>query len=87
MIHFLTDIGVDISVIGKILTYNPLLLEERMEDLQARVAYLVSKNFTKRDIAWIVTKCPRWLSVSVRGIDARLGFFQKTFDFLGTEGD
>ena len=86
LIHFLTDIGVDISVIGKILTFNPLLLEERMEDLKARVAYLVSKNFTKAEIALIVTKSPRWLSFSVRGIDARLGFFQKTFGFLGTEG-
>merc|ERR1719445_701013 len=85
IIDFLTDIGVTIDNIGRILTQCPRICEEREEDLKARVAYLVSKNFTKAEIALIVTKSPRWLSFSVRGIDARLGFFQKTFGFLGTE--
>ena len=85
LVTFLTDIGVDIAAVGKVLTFAPELVEERPEDLRARVAYLASKNFSRDQIASIVTQAPRWLLFSVRGIDARLGFFQKTFNFLGPE--
>ena len=73
--------------LGRILTYCPRICEEREEDLKARVAYLLTKDFTPKEIATIVSSSPSWLTFSVRGIDARLGFFQKTFGFLGTEGD
>ena len=70
---------------GRILTFAPNLLEERPEDLKARLAYLVSKNFTTQEIVSILTSSPAWLLFSVRGVDARLGFFQKTFGLLGPE--
>ena len=73
------------ALVGKVLTFAPELVEERPEDLRARVAYLASKNFSRDEISSIVTQAPRWLLFSVRGIDARLGFFQKTFGFLGPE--
>ena len=38
------------------------------------------------DIAHIISDSPRWLCLNVRSVDARLGFFQKTFDFSGDEG-
>ena len=47
----------------------------------------MTKGFTPEEIATIVSNSPSWLTFSVRGIDARLGFFQKTFGFLGSEGD
>ena len=68
------------------MSHAPVILEEREEDLKARIAYLVSKNFSKSEILQILTKSRAWLIFSVRGIDARLGFFQKTFDLLGSEG-
>ena len=68
------------------MSYTPLILEEREEDLKARIAYLISKNFSKAEILQILTKAREWLIFSVRGIDARLGFFQKTFDLVGSEG-
>ena len=68
------------------MSHAPVILEEREEDLKARIAYLVSKNFSKSEILQILTKSRGWLVFSVRGIDARLGFFQKTFDLVGSEG-
>ena len=85
MIRFLTDIGVSIDNVGRVLTFCPQLMEEREEDLMSRVAYLVSKGFSRSDIDKIVTGSPSWLLFSVRGIDARLGFFQKTFNLTGSE--
>ena len=85
LVNFLLDIGVNIDSVGRILTFAPGLLEERPEDLKARVAYLVSKNFTAEEISTIVTASPAWLLFSVRGVDARLGFLQKTFGLQGGE--
>ena len=85
LVTFLMDIGVSLDNIGRILTFAPNLLEERQEDLKARLAYLVSKNFSSKEITTIVTSAPAWLLFSVRGVDARLGFLQKTFGLLGSE--
>jgi len=84
-IRFLADVGVSPDQIGNILTRSPTLLEETEQDLKTRVAYLVSKKFSMNDIAHIISDSPRWLCFNVRSIDARLGFFQKTFDFSGDE--
>jgi len=85
VIRFLADLGVEHDQIGKILSHSPGILEETEQDLKTRVAYLVSKKFKMPEIAHIVSTAPRWLCFSVRSIDARLGFFQKTFDFVGNE--
>ena len=84
--RFLADLGVEHDNIGKILSHGPEILEETEVNLKTRVAYLVSKKFTMDEIAHIVSHSPSWLCYSVRSIDARLGFFQKTFDFVGNEG-
>jgi len=85
VIRFLADVGVEHDKIGRILTRSPGILEETEADLKTRVAYLASKNFSKSDISNIITSSTSWLCFNVRSIDARLGFFQKTFDFLGSE--
>lgn len=85
VVRFLADLGVEHDYIGKILSQSPEILEETEANLKTRVAYLVSKNFTMDEIAHIVSNAPSWLCYSVRSIDARLGFFQKTFDFVGNE--
>jgi len=85
LVQFFNDIGVSLDSIGRILTFAPNLLEERHEDLKARLAYLVSKSFTNKEIVSLLTSSPGWLLFSVRGVDARLGFFQKTLGLLGSE--
>ncbi|XP_028917866.1 transcription termination factor 3, mitochondrial [Ornithorhynchus anatinus] len=74
---FLKDVGVEDDQVGKILTKNYAIFTEDIEDLKARVAYLKSKQFSKADIARMVTNAPFLLSFSVERLDNRLGFFQK----------
>lgn len=83
IVRFLADMGVPHDRIGVVLTKNPLLLEEEEQDLRARISYLRSKNFSDLEIAIMITDAPMWLSYPVKIIDARLGFFQKTFDLEG----
>lgn len=46
----------------------------------SRVAYLLSKNFSKADVAQMVRKAPFLLNFSVERLDNRLGFFQKELE-------
>jgi len=85
VVRFLADVGVDPHMIGDILGGNPGLMEEELEDLHTRVNYLVSKLFTRQEIAQLICGSPKWLSFPVAIIDARLGFFQKTFGLEGQE--
>ncbi|XP_048363444.1 transcription termination factor 3, mitochondrial [Sphaerodactylus townsendi] len=74
---FLKDVGVEGHQLGAILTRNPYLLREDVEDLETRVAYLTSKKFSKEAIARLVSAAPYLLLFSVERLDNRLGFFQK----------
>ena len=85
VVRFLADVGVDHDMIGDILGGNPGLMEEELEDLHTRVNYLTSKLFTRQEIALLICGSPKWLSFPVAIIDARLGFFQKTFGLEGQE--
>jgi len=85
VVRFLADVGVDPDMIGDILGGNPGLMEEELEDLHTRVNYLTSKLFTRQEIAQLICGSPKWLSFPVTIIDARLGFFQKTFGLEGQE--
>jgi len=85
LITLLSDLGVPHDEIGSVLTRCPALLETSIEDLETRVLYLVSKQFTRENIVQIVTKNSRWLTFSVKGIDSRLGFMQKMFSLTGNE--
>lgn len=85
LITFLSDLKVPHDQIGLILTKCPALLEVNNEDLETRVLYLASKKFSQQDIVQIITRCSKWLTYSVKGIDSRLGFLQKMFGLTGTE--
>ncbi|KFB51274.1 AGAP012143-PA-like protein [Anopheles sinensis] len=84
-IRFLTDTGVPAEMLGELLTKNPLIFKEDLNDLQTRVNYLQSKRFLPEEITRIVTKNPFWLMINTKRIDRRLGFFQKTFVLAGNE--
>eukprot|EP00088_Acartia_fossae_P032459 TRINITY_DN3322_c0_g1_i2.p1 TRINITY_DN3322_c0_g1~~TRINITY_DN3322_c0_g1_i2.p1 ORF type:complete len:417 (+),score=68.54 TRINITY_DN3322_c0_g1_i2:308-1558(+) len=83
-LKFLSDIGIPDDLQGDVLTRNPAILEQTIEDMETRVAYLVSKKFSKDDIALIAFDSG-WLTFSVKGVDSRLGFMQKTFGLTGNE--
>ncbi|CAL4058709.1 unnamed protein product, partial [Meganyctiphanes norvegica] len=84
-ISFLYDAGVDASDLGRFITINPLIFNNSLEDLEARVNYLESKHFSKQEISRIFSRNPFWLQFSTYRVDGRLGFFQRTFDLTGTE--
>uniref|UniRef100_A0A3Q3XLV7 Transcription termination factor 3, mitochondrial n=1 Tax=Mola mola TaxID=94237 RepID=A0A3Q3XLV7_MOLML len=73
---FLKDIGVEAHRFGYILTHNPFILTESLENLQARVNYLKLKKFSSETVASMVSKAPYLLNFSVKRLDNRLGFFQ-----------
>lgn len=77
---FLKDLGIEDNQLGAFLTKNYAIFSEDLENLQTRVAYLQSKNFSKADITQMVTKAPFLLSFSVERLDNRLGFFQKELE-------
>ncbi|XP_062836227.1 transcription termination factor 3, mitochondrial isoform X2 [Anolis carolinensis] len=74
---FLKDVGVEDKQLGAFLTRNPYILKEDVQDLETRIAYLISKKFNKEAIARMVSKAPYLLLFSVERLDNRLGFFQK----------
>lgn len=84
-LQFLNDVGVAASELGPFITKNPLIFRESIDDLQTRFNYLQSKRFQADEIQRIVVKNPFWLMFRTQRIDARLGYFQKSFDLLGNE--
>lgn len=82
---FLKDVGVDDENIGRVITKNPYLLKEDLQDLKARINYLRSKNFSTESVSSIVTRNPYMLSMRVERVDAKLGFYQKEFKLTGTD--
>ncbi|XP_069950768.1 transcription termination factor 3, mitochondrial [Cherax quadricarinatus] len=82
---FLHDVGVEADDLGKWLTVNPLIFKENLENLQVRLDYLHSMNFSPDQITRIISKNPNWLLFSTVRIDNRLGYFQRTFHLTGAE--
>ncbi|XP_010902317.1 transcription termination factor 3, mitochondrial isoform X1 [Esox lucius] len=74
---FLRQLGVEDSRLGYLISHNPFILTESLENLQARVAYLRSKKFSAESVASMVSRAPYLLNFSVKRIDNRLGFFQQ----------
>lgn len=82
---FLHDIGVPSESHAFIITKNPAVFQESMQDLTNRIGYLKSKKFSEEDIVKILCKAPKWLSLNVLEVDSRLGWFQKEFCLTGAE--
>ncbi|XP_050301628.1 transcription termination factor 3, mitochondrial [Anthonomus grandis grandis] len=84
-ILFFNNLGVEFTDIGKVITKNPFIFRERLDDLEVRVNYLKFKNFDAEAISRIISVNAFWLSYSTQDIDQKLGFFQKTFELSGPE--
>ncbi|KAK3088462.1 hypothetical protein FSP39_019485 [Pinctada imbricata] len=82
---FLKDLGVQDHEIGLLLTKNPYLFQDPIEDLKIRINYLKSKKFTRERIKSIITRVPAILIMKVQKIDAKLGMLQKMFQLSGEE--
>ncbi|KAK5855084.1 hypothetical protein PBY51_005221 [Eleginops maclovinus] len=74
---FLKDIGVDDSHFGEIITQNPFILTEGLENLQSRVNFLKSQKFSSENVASMVSRAPYILNFTVKRLDNRLGFYQQ----------
>ncbi|KAL4629766.1 transcription termination factor 3, mitochondrial [Arapaima gigas] len=75
---FLKDLGVEDSQLGPLITRNPFILTESLENLKARAEYLKSKKFSPQSIASMVSKAPYLLNFSIERLDNRLSFYQQT---------
>ncbi|XP_053956707.1 transcription termination factor 3, mitochondrial [Anastrepha ludens] len=84
-LFFLQDQGVPADVFGEFITKNPLFFKVDIDNLQTRVKYLESKNFTPAQRQRIFTRNPFWLMFSTQRIDRRLGHFQKEFRLSGDD--
>ena len=62
LITFLVDVGVEPDNLGMFLTRNPKILNESLENLQARHNFLVYKKFNGDEISRIYTRNPSWLT-------------------------
>ncbi|XP_076865145.1 transcription termination factor 3, mitochondrial [Brachyhypopomus gauderio] len=80
-LYFLKDLGVEDTQLGPLLSKNPFILTESLENLQARVAYLKSKKFSPEAVAAMASKAPYLLNFSIERMDNRLGFFQQQLGF------
>ncbi|XP_044267016.1 transcription termination factor 3, mitochondrial [Tribolium madens] len=84
-IIFLTDLGLQTEDLGWMITKNPFIFKEDLDNLEVRINYLKFKKFDKDMILRIVQDNPHWLSFSTQEIDKKLGFFQKSFRLTGNE--
>ncbi|KPP79364.1 hypothetical protein Z043_101058, partial [Scleropages formosus] len=75
---FLKDVGVEDSQLGSLITRNPFILTEGLENLKARVEYLKSKKFNQQAVASMVSRAPYLLNFSIERLDNRLSFYQQT---------
>ncbi|CAB1350759.1 unnamed protein product [Coregonus sp. 'balchen'] len=69
---FLKQLGVEDSRLGHLISHNPFILTESLENLQAR-----SKKFSAESVASMVSRAPYLLNFSVKRMDNRLGFYQQ----------
>lgn len=81
---FLKDIGVKDSRLGYIISHNPFILTQSLENLETRVNYLVSKKFSLETVASMVSRAPYLLSFSVKRVDNRLDFYQQQLNLSVT---
>ncbi|KAL1123970.1 hypothetical protein AAG570_001740 [Ranatra chinensis] len=84
-IRFLNDCGVTGDSVGVYISKNPFIFTQDLDNLEVRINYLFSKQFTTDSISRILVKNPRWLMHSTEDIDRRLGYFQQNFLLKGDE--
>lgn len=82
-ILFLYDRKILPEDMGQMFTRHPSIFKESLDNLQLRIDYFKSKNFSEESIVRIVTKQPSVLTTSTLITDKQLGFLQKTFQLQG----
>lgn len=82
---FLNDLKVDPNVLGHIITKNPDIFKNSIQEMETRVEYLRRKKFKPEDIPRIISIQPNWINLPVDNIDKKLGLFQKEFKLTGDE--
>lgn len=82
---FLNDIDIESTSLAEIITKNPLIFKEDLDDLTVRINYLEMKKFAPKEIIRIIEKNPFWLMFNTQRIDKRLGYFQNQFQLSGNE--
>jgi hypothetical protein len=80
---WLHSIGIPNKGLGKVITKNPMILGESLDDMKNRVGYLESKKFSPEAIGQIVYNAPKYLTMDVKVADGKLGFYQKEFSLTG----
>ena len=80
---FLNQLNVPDTLLAQCITRNPMIFAESLEDLQLRIDYLFSKQFSSEQIIGLVTRAPQFLSLSTIEIDGKLGYLQKKFHLTG----
>ncbi|XP_063408188.1 transcription termination factor 3, mitochondrial-like [Mytilus trossulus] len=85
LLLFLKEIGVADADLCRVITKNPFLFKAEITDLKVRINYLRSKRFSKVNIASIVTRNSKALSLTVEQLDGQLGYYQKQFKLSGSE--
>lgn len=63
-VEFLHNLGLSIDAIGRLITKNPFIFKESLEDLEVRVNYLKAKRFDDAMVLRILETNPYWLSYS-----------------------
>jgi len=75
----------DDSIFGQIFTQNPHILINGLAEFKEKTDYFLRKKFSPDQLAAIMTKAPYLFGRSVESIDARLGFFQRSFAITGDQ--
>ena len=64
-IIFLHRVGISGEDLGRLLTINPFVLTEELDNLETRIQYLGAKKFSEDAITQVLTRAPYFISFSV----------------------
>jgi mTERF domain-containing protein, mitochondrial len=82
---FLHDLGLKIENSAFVILKNPFFLKEKLDDLQTRIEYFQSKQLTRENISIILSKTPKWLTVSIGEMENSINWYKKEFNLDDTE--
>ena len=77
---FLHDLGLKIENSAFVILKNPFFLKEKLDSLQTRIRYFESKGFTREKIVAILSKAPKWLTVSTEDMEKSMNWYRKEFN-------
>lgn len=81
----LHQFGISDGDLAHILTKSPSIFVTPVDDMETRVSYLKSKEFSCDAILRIICKAPDILTQSTMATDFHLGYLQREFGLTGTK--